>query len=84
MEAALWTAYRALEERTALCRRLADRAHARQADITAQHSRAEAAEVARQADMLRTLLRSRAVSDGDGAESGPEDQGRAVEERSGP
>jgi two-component system chemotaxis response regulator CheB len=59
VEAALWTAYRALEERAALCRRLADRAMARQAHITAQHFQADAAEVARQAETLRAFLWSR-------------------------
>ena len=72
VEAALWTAYRALEERAALCRGLADRARARQADITAQHFRAEAADVARQADVLRGVLRSRgAVPAGMGKNQGP-------------
>jgi len=59
VEAALWTAYRALEERAALCRRLTARARERQATITAEHFRAEAAEIARQAELLRTLLWSR-------------------------
>ena len=59
VEAALWTAYRALEERAALCQRLASRAKERQADITAEHFRADAAEVARQAEVLRALLWSR-------------------------
>jgi two-component system chemotaxis response regulator CheB len=56
VEAALWTAYRALEERAALCRRLSERAKERQAEITAEHFRADAAEVARQAETLRALL----------------------------
>ena len=59
VETVLWTAYRALEERSALCRRLAERAKARQATITAGHFRAEAAEVGRQAEVLRSLLWSR-------------------------
>jgi len=59
VEAALWTAYRALEERAALFRRLAERSHARQADITAEHFRAEGAEVERQAKVLRSVLWSR-------------------------
>jgi two-component system chemotaxis response regulator CheB len=63
VEAALWTAYRALEERAALCRRLADRARGRQAHITAEHFGADAAEVARQAETLRVLLWSRARGD---------------------
>jgi two-component system chemotaxis response regulator CheB len=56
VEGVLWTAYRALEERAALCGRLADRAKARNADITAQHFRADAAEAGRQAETLRALL----------------------------
>jgi two-component system, chemotaxis family, protein-glutamate methylesterase/glutaminase len=59
VEAALWTAYRALEERAALFRRLAERATGRHADITAGHFRADAADVTRQAEMLRALLWSR-------------------------
>lgn len=56
LEAALWTAYRALEERAALFRRLADRAQGRQAQISAGHFRTQAAEVNRQAELLRALL----------------------------
>lgn len=63
VEAALWMAYRALEERAALFRRLAERSMARQARITAEHLRAEAAEVTRQAEVLRTLLWSRTRPD---------------------
>jgi two-component system chemotaxis response regulator CheB len=80
VEAALWTAYRALEERAALCRRLADRARLRHADITAQHFRADAAEVARQAEMLRTVLSSRdRLSEHNAGVSGAGDAGRAAE-----
>ena len=68
VEVALWTAYRALEERVALFSRLADRAHGRHAEITAEHFRAEAAEVGRQAETLRALLWSRRAPEG---ESGP-------------
>lgn len=71
VEAALWIAYRALEERSALCRRLSERAKERQADITAEHFRADAAEVARQAETLRALLWSRQAP------------GHAVEEQGG-
>ena len=46
VEAALWTAYRALEERAALCRGLAERARCRSAAITAEHFRVEADEMA--------------------------------------
>jgi two-component system chemotaxis response regulator CheB len=77
VEAAFWTAYRALEERAALCRRLAERARLRHADITAEHFRAEAAEVARQAEMLRAVPRSRAQRHGE--ESGADDQRQAAE-----
>jgi two-component system chemotaxis response regulator CheB len=80
VEAALWTAYRALEERAALCRRLADRARLRDADITSQHFRADAAEVARQAEMLRAVLSSRGRQpEHNGEESVAADQGRAAE-----
>jgi two-component system chemotaxis response regulator CheB len=58
VEAAVWTAYRALEERAALCRRLADRARVRNAGISAEHFRVEADDVARQASVLRALLLS--------------------------
>jgi two-component system chemotaxis response regulator CheB len=72
VEAALWTAFRALEERAALCRGLAERAGERKAAITSQHFRAEAAEVARQAEVLRTLLWSRQAPGGhEAAESLP-------------
>ena len=70
VESALWTAYRALEERAALCRRLAARARGRHAEISAEHFRAEAAEVDRQAEVLRSVLWSRGTG-GDEAESDP-------------
>jgi two-component system chemotaxis response regulator CheB len=80
VEAALWTAYRALEERAALCRRLADRARFRHADITAQHFRADGAEVARQAEMLRGVLSSRGRKlEHNAGGSGASDEGRAAE-----
>ena len=56
VEAALWTAYRALEERVALLDRLAKRAELRQAGIMAEHFRVEGASVARQAATLRDVL----------------------------
>ena len=68
LEAALWIAYRALEERAALCRRLADRAKTRHAEITSQHFRADAAEVARQAEVVRALLRARELPEQAAAE----------------
>ena len=70
VEAALWTAYRALEERAALFRRLAERAHGRRAEITAEHFRAEASAVNRQAEVLRSVLWSRG-GPGDEGESAP-------------
>jgi two-component system, chemotaxis family, protein-glutamate methylesterase/glutaminase len=80
VEAALWTAYRALEERAALCRRLAERAKGRHAEITAGHFRADAAEVAGQAETLRALLWSRkARGDPQGPESIVTGDGRAEE-----
>ncbi|HKY76395.1 MAG TPA: chemotaxis protein CheB [Acidimicrobiia bacterium] len=63
LEAVLWTAYRALEERVALCHRLAERAHGRHAEITAEYFRAEAASVNQQAEMLRAVLWSRKPGD---------------------
>lgn len=65
VEAALWTAYRALEERVALFRRLADRAHGRHAEITAEYFRTEAADVGRQAEILRAVLWSRPADEGE-------------------
>ncbi len=85
VDAARWTAYRALEERAALCRRLADRARERHAGITAEHFRFEASDVARQAEVLRAVLRSRGrTSGGDGEESRPEHDHRAAGEQSDP
>jgi two-component system, chemotaxis family, protein-glutamate methylesterase/glutaminase len=65
VEAALWTAYRALEERVALLRRLADRAHGRHAEISAEHFRSEAADIGRQAEVLRAVLWSRPADEGE-------------------
>jgi two-component system chemotaxis response regulator CheB len=80
VEAALWTAYRALDERSALCRRLADRAKERQATITAEHFKAEATEVGRQAETLRKLLWPRqAPGEAETAESVMTDERRAEE-----
>ncbi len=70
VESALWTAYRALEERVALFRRLSERAQVRHADITAEHFRAEAAEVGRQAGVLRAVLWAGGEPSDEG-ESGP-------------
>lgn len=72
VEAAVSIAYRALEERVALLRRLADRAEDRQAAITAGYFRAEAAELARQAALLRSVLASHSFEGHEG-ESPPAD-----------
>lgn len=79
VDAALWTAYRALDEQAALLRRLSDRARERQADVTAQHFRVEAAKVARQADMLKTALRTTGRTFASGEESPPDAQRRIAE-----
>jgi two-component system chemotaxis response regulator CheB len=68
VEAALWTAYRALQERVALLVRLSDRAHGRHAEISAEHFRAEAEALGRQAEVVRTVLWSGLPDEG---ESGP-------------
>ena len=70
VEAALWTAYRSLQERVALLTRLADRAHGRHAEITAEHFRAEALELGRQADVVRTVLWSDPPDEGESAGDG--------------
>jgi two-component system chemotaxis response regulator CheB len=80
VEAALWTAYRALEERAALCRRLADRAKERRAEITSEHFRVEAGDVTRQAETLRALLWSRqARGEAHTAQSGSNGEDRTEE-----
>lgn len=56
LESALWTAYRTLRERVALCLRLADRAAECRAELTAEHYRAEAAAGAQKAEHLRSAL----------------------------
>ncbi len=73
VEAALWTAYRALEERAALCRRLADRAESRRARLTADRFGTESVELAEQARVLRAFLA--AWPPGNREESGPRPQG---------
>jgi two-component system chemotaxis response regulator CheB len=70
VELAVWTAYRALEERVALLQRLAERAHGRHAEISAEHFRAEAVEIGRQADVLRAVLWSRPVDEGESPPAG--------------
>jgi two-component system chemotaxis response regulator CheB len=71
VDAALWIAYRALEERVALCGRLADRAESRRAGLSAEYFRAEAAEAGRQAETLRGVLWAKGPSDA--SESGSTD-----------
>jgi two-component system chemotaxis response regulator CheB len=56
VEAALWTAYRSLEERAALCRRLGDRAKTRRARLSADRFGTESLELQRQAAVLRAFL----------------------------
>ena len=76
VEAALWTAYRALEERVAILRRLSDRAHGRHAEITAEHFKAEAADVGRQADVLRAVLWSGPADEGESPPAHTRREGR--------
>jgi two-component system, chemotaxis family, protein-glutamate methylesterase/glutaminase len=56
VEAALWTAYRTLEERAALCRKLAGRASQRQHRHSARHFERQAADAEHRAQRLRGLL----------------------------
>jgi two-component system chemotaxis response regulator CheB len=56
VEAALWTAYRSLEERAALCQRLADRATTRRARLSADRFGTESLELQRQAAVLRAFM----------------------------
>ena len=86
VESALWTAYRALEERAAICRRLAERARDRHADITVQHFLADAADVGRQAEALRTVLWSKQWAGAQSVEESPgtgEEQGAGGRDREG-
>ena len=71
VEGAIWTAYRALEERAALFRRMANRAEDRHAAITAKHFRAEVDSVTHHAEVLRAVLWSR------GAEENERESGQA-------
>lgn len=56
LEAALWTALRALEERTALKRRLAERLQARESPRVAARLNSAAVEAEEQAALLRQIL----------------------------
>ena len=58
VEGALWTAYRALEERAALCRKLAGRATEREHRHSARHFERQAADAEHRAQLLRGLLHS--------------------------
>ncbi len=58
VEQALWTAFRALEERAALCRKLAGRATERQHRHSARHFERQAADAEQRAQLLRGLLHS--------------------------
>ena len=63
MEAALWTALRALEERAALSRRLATRAIERNHSLTAAQFTAQAQEAEKHAALVRQALLREATSD---------------------
>lgn len=56
VEAALWTAFRALRERAALCRRMAERMKGRGQHAIAARQHEEAAEAERRAALLRQVL----------------------------
>lgn len=56
VEAALWTAFRALRERAALCRRIGERMTTRGQHAMATRQHEEAAEAERRAALLRQLL----------------------------
>src|SRR5262249_42178411 len=56
IEAALWTALRALEEKVALCRRMVDRAIERRHISSAAQFQRQADEVEQQAEVLRRVL----------------------------
>lgn len=56
LEAAMWTALRALEEHSALCRRMAERAEERKLNCLASRYRRDADEGAARADVIRSAL----------------------------
>jgi two-component system chemotaxis response regulator CheB len=56
VEAALWTAFRALRERAALCRRMAQRMSARGQPALAARQQEEAAQAEQRAALLRQVL----------------------------
>jgi two-component system chemotaxis response regulator CheB len=70
VESALWTAFRALEERAALCHRIAERMRRRGSHPTEHRFVEQAQEAKRRAAILREVLMSDKVSN---AEPGPVD-----------
>ncbi|MFL5490512.1 MAG: chemotaxis protein CheB, partial [Gemmatimonadales bacterium] len=68
LEAALWTALRALEEHSALARRLAGRANSRGHSHSASSFTEQAMDAEHHASVIRTAL-ERGVRTGDGAEA---------------
>ena len=64
IETALWTALRALQERSQLCERLASRMGARGADRSRERFEALAGEAREQAESIRRLLVGADVADG--------------------
>jgi two-component system chemotaxis response regulator CheB len=73
VEGALWTACRALEERAALCRKLADQATERQHRHSARHFERKAADAEHRAQLLRGLLHSGGSAPGPSAVEDEED-----------
>jgi two-component system chemotaxis response regulator CheB len=59
VEGALWAAFRALQERSALSERLARRVRERGSDVSAARFEQSATEALEQADLIRTLLLER-------------------------
>jgi two-component system, chemotaxis family, protein-glutamate methylesterase/glutaminase len=81
VEAALWTAYRTLEERAALCRKLAGGATKRQHRHSARHFERQAADAEHRAQRLRGLLHPGTSAPGPSEEE--EDSDRPPEARPG-
>jgi two-component system chemotaxis response regulator CheB len=81
IETALWTALRALEERAALCTRVAERMSAKGLDASAARFREQSAESRNRAAVLRQVLVSEPATndepgnDLDEAVGGPGDNG---------
>jgi two-component system chemotaxis response regulator CheB len=72
IETALWTALRALEERAALCRRIAERMHERGLIASAERFAAQEANSRRRADVLRQVLITEPTTNDEVAPEGPE------------